>query len=224
MTREAAAHHDIVIIENSGVEDVPDFRQKMLKVAVHVLKPLPRKLLEHGGSENPVTEGQLQSQLKQDQAEWYRTQAEAECPYLLRARDLLIKAGLRSEGIELKFGHEEDIARNILEEARSGGYRTIVLGRYGTSSMMRFCPSVASEILRTMATRVRNLEGFSQQREKFVSLGTMAAGLAHASTLPALQIEPDVARRDDREQGGRKNESAPDRSFPKRNESDSIYR
>jgi nucleotide-binding universal stress UspA family protein len=103
----------------------------------HVLKPLPRKLLEHGGSENPVLEGQLQSQLKQDQAEWYRTQGEAECPYLLRARDLLIKAGLRSDMIELKFGHEEDIARNILEEARSGGYRTIVLGRYGTSSMKR---------------------------------------------------------------------------------------
>ena len=76
-------------------------------------QPLPRKLLEHGGSENPVTEGQLQSQLKQDQAEWYRTQAEAECPYLLRARDLLIKAGFRSDAIELKFGHEEDIARNI---------------------------------------------------------------------------------------------------------------
>ncbi len=52
-------------------------------------------------------------------------------------------------------------------------------------TMMRFCPSVASEILRTMATRVRNLEGFSQQREKFVSLGTMAAGLAHELNNPA---------------------------------------
>lgn len=51
-------------------------------------------------------------------------------------------------------------------------------------AMMRQCPSVAKEILRTMATRLRNLEGFSQQREKFISLGTMAAGLAHELNNP----------------------------------------
>ena len=33
-------------------------------------------------------------------------------------------------------------------------------------SMMRFCPSVAREILRTTVMRVRGMEGFSQQREK----------------------------------------------------------
>lgn len=51
-------------------------------------------------------------------------------------------------------------------------------------AMMRQCPSVAKEILRTMATRLRNLEGFSHQREKFISLGTMAAGLAHELNNP----------------------------------------
>jgi signal transduction histidine kinase len=45
--------------------------------------------------------------------------------------------------------------------------------------MLSTCPSVASQIFRTMATRVRNMEGYSQQREKLASLGTMAAGLAH---------------------------------------------
>jgi len=45
--------------------------------------------------------------------------------------------------------------------------------------MLGACPSVAREVFRTAASRLRNLEGYSQQREKLVSLGTMAAGLAH---------------------------------------------
>src|ERR1051326_3140353 len=51
--------------------------------------------------------------------------------------------------------------------------------------MLSTCPSVAREIFRTASNRLRNLEGYSHQREKLVSLGTMAAGLAHERTNPA---------------------------------------
>jgi signal transduction histidine kinase len=51
--------------------------------------------------------------------------------------------------------------------------------------MLGSCQTVAREIFRTAAVRVRNSEGYSQQREKLASLGTMAAGLAHELNNPA---------------------------------------
>jgi CRP-like cAMP-binding protein len=51
--------------------------------------------------------------------------------------------------------------------------------------MIATCPSTTQEILRTMAQRVQGIATVSQQQAKLISLGTLAAGLAHELNNPA---------------------------------------
>jgi nucleotide-binding universal stress UspA family protein len=120
----------------------------------HVLKPMPRQYLEHGGSENPVVEGQLSRQLRNEQKEWNRKEQQAECPILLKAQETLEKVGFPSNRVTLKFGHEDDVVRNILEEAQESGHETIVVGRHGATGKARMFGGGVTERLLRDATGV----------------------------------------------------------------------
>lgn len=104
----------------------------------HVLKPMPRELLEHGGSEDPAEEIRLAKELQQDQENWVHAESTMEYPILVHALELFRKTGFPLDRVTLKFGHEDDIAHTILDEARTGGYGTIVVSRQGSNGMKRF--------------------------------------------------------------------------------------
>jgi nucleotide-binding universal stress UspA family protein len=103
----------------------------------HVLKPIPRELLEHGGSENPQAEDRLSRSLRSQQEEWIQTESAREYPILAQALEVLGKAGFPLDRAATKFGHEEDVVRNILEEARACDCGTIVVGRHRNQGTKR---------------------------------------------------------------------------------------
>src|SRR5258705_11959215 len=71
--------------------------------------------------------------------------------------------------------------------------RLFRLGEEDFWRMLSTCRSVAREIFHTAANKMGKFEGYSQQREKLVSLGTMAAGLAPALNNHAAPPGPAAA-------------------------------
>jgi nucleotide-binding universal stress UspA family protein len=70
---------------------------------------------------------------------WLANQRAKLEPLFKEAVELLIGKGIRPEQIEKKsISDSTDVAESILEEARDGGYQTLVLGRCGLSASKRF--------------------------------------------------------------------------------------
>lgn len=116
----------------------------------HVLASVPPMLREHGGSENPMMEARLGRKLEKEQRAWYKQEQDVERKILKKAKAILENAGLDGARIQTQFGYEDNIARNILEKARSNRYNTIVVGRHGRSGIKRFSwGGVTQRLLRT---------------------------------------------------------------------------
>jgi nucleotide-binding universal stress UspA family protein len=157
VTRRTISKKILVAVDDSNqsahaVHYVGSLLRDTQDVAVtlfHVLKPMPRELLEHGGSEDPTVEDQLGRQLRKDQEEWVKEEGTIEYPILLKALQGLGQTGFPIERVTLKFGHERNIAETILDEARTGGYGTIVVSRHGAAGAKRlFGNGITDHVLR----------------------------------------------------------------------------
>lgn len=63
--------------------------------------------------------------------------------------------------------------------------------------MLMLCPSVRKAVLGFMASRMQELQSLSQQHDKLISLGTLAAGLAHELGNPTAAVHRAVGQLQD---------------------------
>jgi nucleotide-binding universal stress UspA family protein len=80
---------------------------------------------------------------------WRNKAGELIAPYMKKGKEVLIQAGLREEQISTKVvDGSRSVAADILEEARSNSFGTIVLGRKGHSGVKEyFMGSTTSKVL-----------------------------------------------------------------------------
>ena len=99
----------------------------------HALPPIPPRLLEFGGTEDPQKEQALRTELKSAQTEWIEKAKNAVQPSITRARAILQDDSVAQREINTHFPHtihKLDIVREILNAAKQSHCGTVVVGRH----------------------------------------------------------------------------------------------
>jgi nucleotide-binding universal stress UspA family protein len=145
---DAKASHRAVAYVGQMLSGAPDVQVCLL----HVPAPVPPELLEHGGSEDPVEERQIEAHLDHAQATWEdRMQADIQ-PLFDKAHAILRAAQIPDHAVETHIaasvsGHDLDTC--ILEAAHTHRCDTVVVGRAAFSWLReKFQEHVADKILR----------------------------------------------------------------------------
>jgi nucleotide-binding universal stress UspA family protein len=119
---------------------------------LHVPAPMPPKLLEHGGSEDPVEERQATEQLNRAQATWEERIKAKTQPLFDEALTILRTVQVPEHMVETQIaasvsGHDLDTC--ILEAAKTHRCGTVVVGHTSFSWLQEmFKEHVADKLLR----------------------------------------------------------------------------
>ena len=111
----------------------------------HVLPYPPAPLWDDGHIPTEEEKKEREKAIEQ----WLSNQRMKAAPLFDRAVTILTGAGIAPTQLSRKMiSDSTDVAVSILEEARDGGYRTLVLGRHGLHSLKQaFMGSITTKII-----------------------------------------------------------------------------
>ncbi len=119
---------DYVGMQFSGLSDITI-------TIFHVLPNIPPNLWDDG---HILSHGEREER-KRVVEKWLENQRLRMEPLFAKAKQTLIDRGIKSDQIATKTKSDvADVADSILEEARTGGYTTLVVGRCGLTHKERF--------------------------------------------------------------------------------------
>jgi len=119
-------------------------------ILLHVLRPVPPKLLEHGGAEDPQEEQRVEASLDAAQAAWQQQEIQASQPIFANAMAILKKANIPEQAIETQTYTPvpgQDIATAIVDVAHDKACGTIVVGRSSYSWLRELMQSHVADKL-----------------------------------------------------------------------------
>ncbi len=102
----------------------------------HILPPIPPKLREFGGSEDPRQEERLSAELRQEQHQWTEDAKRSAGGSMDKAMTQLIDSGFSAQQVTAETApssEEPNMANHILRKAEEWDCGTIVVGRRGLS-------------------------------------------------------------------------------------------